>query len=59
MKEEKKWNYDFYAQRNSIFENKEEIGIEKWEREELEQLREQKNNAIIENWNYPQCEWKK
>ena len=25
MKEEKKWKYDFYSQRNSVFEKQEEI----------------------------------
>lgn len=46
MKEEKKWDYDFCSQRNSVFEKQEEIGIEKWERERGQQMKLSKENAI-------------
>lgn len=50
MKEEKKWGYDFYSWKNSVFEKQEAVGKEKWEREEMEPIRLRKENATIENW---------
>ena len=49
MKEEKKWKYDFYSQRNSVFEKQEEIGNEKWEREEVYRAEKNKRNSRLED----------
>lgn len=50
MKEEKKWDYDFCSQRNSVFEKQETIGKEQWEREEMQQMKSKKEFAAFGNW---------